>query len=316
MSQWAEMYKANYYSNDKGTSQMHNGFFLTNEHGMEIDETFLAGLSSRFVEAYSLNFHNDENLGKMLSWVDDKAKSESFFDEKSLSIFPSSDTNNINVFYLFSTLYFQQKWESSFDGKQTHTDTFHNADGTTSVATFLKHTTFTKLYEYDKYVSCYDYYQNGESIEYFVPKSEDDSIFDLLDASSLFGEDTGKEKSTLVALSLPKFEYDVTTDFSSPLSRLGLSTLFDKDVDSFGPMLKSNPEDFNTYLGFAKQRNKVSFTETGTTIKTGTVFAGFGAGSADPGDGGWEVSLNQPFVYVIRDSNSLPLYVGAYSFAS
>jgi serine protease inhibitor len=63
------------------------------------------------------------------------------------------------------------------------------------------------------------------------------------------------------------------------------------------------------FISECKQKNKVSFNEDGTTIKSVT-WTGFGAGSAGPMPDGIEVQLNQPFIYVIYDENDLPLYVG------
>lgn len=311
--QWSNMYKANYYSSSTGTTQMHNGFFLTNDYGMEISDSFLSNLTSRYVEAYSLDFHNDDDVSKMLSWVDAKTKSTSFFNKDALSIFPSSDTSNINIFYLFSTLYFQENWKKTYDGDKNYTDLFYSPDGSSSNVEYLSHTSDTYFYEYDDYVSCYDYYSNGDSIEYFVPKKVEDSIFTILEGKDFLNEDITKREETYIGLSLPKFSFDVTTDFSSTLNKMGLSILSDKNKNPLSNLLKSNPDGYSSYLGFAKQRNLVSFTEEGTTIKTGTAFAGFGAGSAGPDGGGYEVKLNQPFVYVIRDNNNLPLYIGQYS---
>lgn len=311
-SEWASMYKGDYFETKTGSTQMHNGFFLTNEYGMEISDSFLADLTSRYVEAYSLSFHDDDDVSKMLAWVDSKVKAAGFFGKDSLQIFPKTDAENINVFYLFNTIYFQEKWESRFDGDDSYQADFHQADGSTIQADYISHVTNTYLHEYDDYVSCLDYYSSGTSIEYFVPKKTTDSIFTILDGKDFLDEEPLSEKQ-YIKLSVPKFSYDVTTDFSSVLDDIGLSVLSDPKKKPLNGVLKSNPDDYSVYLGFAKQRNVVSFTEEGTTIKTGTVFAGLGTGSAGPGPDGYEVNLNQPFIYVIRDNNGLPLYIGQCS---
>jgi serine protease inhibitor len=312
-AQWNHMYKANYYSSSSGTTQMHNGFFLTNDYGMTISDSYLADLTSRYVEAYSLDFHKEDDVSKMLSWVDSKTKENGFISKDSLNIFPATDTTNINVFYLFSTLYFQANWKSTYDGDKTVQDLFYKADGSKVTTEYLRHTTETIYHEYADYVSCMDYYFNGTSIEYFVPKKVEDSIFIILEDKDFLNEDSSTATTSYVGLSLPKFTYDVKTDFSSTINKLGLSSLSDSDKKPFNNLLKTNPNNYSAYLGYVKQRNIVSFTEEGSTIKTGSVFAGFGAGSAGNDGYGYEVNLNQPFVYVIRDSNNLPLYLGQFS---
>ena len=92
---------------------------------------------------------------------------------------------------------------------------------------------------------------------------------------------------------------------------MGLSVLFDKYSKSFNGAFEELDENVSIYLDFVKQKNNISFTETGTTIKS-IAFTGFMAGAAGPAEERdvYQVDLNQPFIYAIYDQSNIPLYVG------
>ena len=64
-----------------------------------------------------------------------------------------------------------------------------------------------------------------------------------------------------------------------------------------------------SWVKLTKQKTSVSFDEDGTVVKSITFSIGNGTDSYHPSNG-YEVTLNQPFVYVIKDSNGLPLVLG------
>jgi len=96
---------------------------------------------------------------------------------------------------------------------------------------------------------------------------------------------------------------------------MGLSCLFDRNGHSFNYTFSDLPTPYFTYLTAIKQKNKISFSEDGTIIKSTTYVQLGGAKSAAPHKDGetidtYDIKLNQPFIYVVYDKNDLPLYVG------
>ena len=65
-----------------------------------------------------------------------------------------------------------------------------------------------------------------------------------------------------------------------------------------------------SYVKCTKQKTSVSFDEDGTVVKSITFSLGNGMDSYHPSNG-YEVVLNQPFVYTIKDRDGLPLVLGA-----
>ena len=314
---YKKVYENNYISTDRGTTQMYNGLFASNM--FETNANFINKLSSYYAEAYSLDFANESDVNKMLEWVGSTVNEPNYINKEELNL--SDDS----AMYIFSTMYFDNKWLSSYDTVNNKEDVFYLTKDNTITTTFMYHDYMGDIYIYDDYVSCYDNYANGYKIQYIVPKSIEDNIYDIISNKNFLVEDETKklicykesyngelyEVDPIIELSLPKFNSTSKTDFNDTLKNMGLSVLFDKYSKSFNGAFEELDEDTSIYLDFVKQKNNISFSETGTTIKS-IAFTGFMAGAAGPAEERdvYQVDLNQPFIYAIYDQSNIPLYVG------
>ncbi len=297
-------YRSDYYVGSNGTTQMYNAAFLTGAFNANPD--YLAALSDQYVEAYSMNFQRDADVQKMLAWVDSKMGEKNFLRKENLDLSPET------IAYLFSTVYFDNKWLTAFASSSTYEDYFYGAQ-TNKKISFMKHSYNGSVFDKGKYVSCYDYYCNGMVVKYIVPKELTDDVYTLVEGEDVLAMDNADAESNYVVnLSVPKFTSECGIDFTETLKGLGLEYLFSKSGTSFNYMFSGLPTPFYTYLMTVKQKNKVSFSEDGTVIKSTTYASVGGNTSVGPGmiRRTYDVNLNQPFMYVIYDVNGLPLYVG------
>ena len=70
-------------------------------------------------------------------------------------------------------------------------------------------------------------------------------------------------------------------------------------------------DDFNIYIQKIKQKNEVEFNEDGSIVKSVTMASFGNGGKAAPMENDTlDVKLNQPFIYIIRDINGTPIFVG------
>ena len=112
-------------------------------------------------------------------------------------------------------------------------------------------------------------------------------------------------------MSVPKFQASSLIDFSEILKNLGLKKAFNREAKSFNYAFTSLDKDDSVFLKYVKQKNTIKFDEDGTIAKTVSM-AGIGkATSSSIIENTFSVRLNQPFIYIIEDSNGLPLYVGS-----
>ena len=93
---------------------------------------------------------------------------------------------------------------------------------------------------------------------------------------------------------------------------LGFSDIFNRNIDSFKNAFNDlKLDDYNIYIQTMKQRNEVEFNEDGSMVKSVTQTSFGAAMSAAPHEHDTlEVDLNQPFIYIIRDINDTPIFVG------
>lgn len=301
---YKKAYLNDYFVNESGTLQMYNGLFADSKY--EINNSLLNDLTDLYVEAYSLDLLNDEDVKKMLSWVDQKVDEKNFLEKKDLEI------DEYTALLLMSTLYFDNKWATMFSNDDTYSSTFNTINDEKINVEYMIHSYFGKVYRYEKYDSFYDYYKNGCKVQYITPRSDiqvDENIYELLDGVNFFNEnEENVNDEVIITLSVPKFDSSSFIDFSDTLKDLGLMSVFNKDGKAFNNVFTNLNENDSIFLKYVKQKNVISFNEDGTTIKS-VSFGGFGASSAGPMTS-LTVKLDRPFVYVIYDPSGLPIYIG------
>ena len=190
---------------------------------------------------------------------------------------------------------------------------------------FLASNYFAETYfDYGSYISVRDYYYGGNaSVTYLVPKKVEDNIFELTKNDNIFEEnpkykkyagaaDSESYKEFKINLKTPKFNLKSDVDFRPCLESLGFGSIFDRHADSFKNAFSGEAvKDKTTWLQTLKQRNEVEFNEDGSIVRSVSM-AGMACGEAAPmqPDGTLDVDLNQPFIYIIRDINDNPIFVG------
>lgn len=309
------MYKTNFFCNENGTMQQYNASFQTTK--LSYNRSYIDALTAHYAEAYAVDFSSDVGVQKILEWIDQKTGENGFWREEDLSIKENT------ALMLFSTLFFDNKWSTTYNDSRSYRAAFYGSAGEEE-AVFMNHSYMGDCYDYGDYLAFYDYYRNDMKIKYFTPKEEGD-IFALTSGKDLLRDDEnyrirptyGEEDADLpivVNLSVPKFSKTCLVDFSEILKEMGLSDLFAKTSHSFNHAFSGLSEDTSVYLSFVKQKNKVTFTEEGTTIKSVTYAQLEGATSAAPMDS-IDIRLDRPFIYVVYDANNLPVYIGSVNNA-
>lgn len=314
-------FRNNFYANQNGTVQMYQGFF--SDYRRQINDAILPSLDQRYVEGYQLDFQKKKDVDRVLQWVDKHVNAKGFLNERDLEI------TDETAWIFFSTLYFNNKWNTKFIDENSKKEIFYGTQGEQEM-TFMHHSyNCDSVYNYGSYLTFLDYYENSYTIKYFVPTKSGDNIFDLIQGQNIFVDDESKKmtpeidendpyqsKGYIVDLKLPKFEVSYFQDFSDILANQGLARAFEKDSHSFDYTYQNLSKDESIYLKYVKQKSEISMSETGTIVKSVT-FAGANGATSAPSivRDTIRIELNQPFLYIIQDSNGLPLYVGSFNHA-
>ena len=116
----------------------------------------------------------------------------------------------------------------------------------------------------------------------------------------------------MINLSTPKFTTKSDIDFYKCLDNLGFGDIYNKNIDSFKNAFDDEKlDDYNSYIQKIKQKNEVEFNEDGSIVKSVTMSTLAATDIAPPmGNDTLDVKLNQPFIYIIRDINDTPIFVG------
>ena len=313
---YQHMMNANSYAVDDCTTQLKNSAFFTNEH--KINPDYISLLNNIYCEAYQLDIHQEVN--KMVSWANQALNDSNYINKDFFEI----DEETVLVY--MSTLYFKNMWNDKYLESNNFIDDFYLSNGETLKTTYMKHSYFIDhYYDYGDYISFSDYYLNKRcSITYIVPKSNKDNIYDLTKTANIFKDNEEniieniktygdyQEKDLInVKLTTPKIKLDYQINLKDTLCQLGLEDIFNRDIDTFRNAFIDAPSNHNFYLQKIKQKNQTEFNEDGTIVKSLAVAMGGESKSSNPFEmDTLEVNLNQPFIYIIKDVNDMPIYVG------
>lgn len=307
---YEKLIKANSFGKENSTIQVKNAAFLDNKY--EYSTEFVNDLTKLYCEAYQLDFDLDRK--KIFEWIDQALKTSNYIDNRSLEI------DKETMLFLFSTFYFKNDWYIKYRSDKNIKDNFYLNGNDKVQTTFMKHSYLIDCYyDYGNYLSVTDYYTDKvASVTYLVPKKVDDNIYELTKGKNIFVDEeenkvvnSNPKESIMVKLTTPKFSFKTDIDLKSSLVNLGFEDAFDRNINSFDKVIKENPAGkYNVYLQNIKQRNEIEFNENGTIVRS-LATASFGAGSAGVTEMNTvEVKLNQPFIYIIKDINGSPIFVG------
>lgn len=307
---YEKLIKANSFGKENSTIQVKNAAFLDNKY--EYSTEFVNDLTKLYCEAYQLDFDLDRK--KIFEWIDQALKTSNYIDNRSLEI------DKETMLFLFSTFYFKNDWYIKYRSDKNIKDNFYLNGNDKVQTTFMKHSYLIDCYyDYGNYLSVTDYYTDKvASVTYLIPKKVEDNIYELTKGKNIFVDEeenkvvnSNPKESIMVKLTTPKFSFKTDIDLKSSLGNLGFEDAFDRNINSFDKVIKENPaEKYNVYLQNIKQRNEIEFNENGTIVRS-LATASFGAGSAGVTEMNTvEVKLNQPFIYIIKDINGSPIFVG------
>lgn len=296
--------KNNYFANDleKSTVQAKQAVFI--EYKLGANQTFVNELTRRRAEAYELDFHKSDDVNNIITWISQSVNEQNFISKDDLELEPDS------ALLFISSLYFDCTWSHTFKTTDTKADNFYLNSGEVVRTPFMNHVYSGAVQEFDDYFTFKDYYNAPYYVQYFAPKNENDNILDILPADFL--NKSAEPQNGIISLSLPKFKFTAKTDLSKTVQQLGITNPYIKKSNHLRNAFKDPEEMVYSYLTYSKQKTSVAFSEDGTTIKSVVMSHGNGGKeSYNHHTNGFDIKLNQPFVYCIRDSvNDLPLLLG------
>lgn len=302
-------FENNFFIDDDSGMYTYNGLFLNKP--LYVDDSVIDNLTYRYTEAFSFDYNNSSDQDKIVSWVNTHSPI-SEFSKNDLQIRPNERLD----FYLFSSMYFKNKWYTPFQKNATSDGDFYNLDGSTSKTKFMNHKIYSAYIDNENYFTFYDYYQHSYSIQYILPQNghtlNEVMNDEIINMSPRHNSENQNIKYDPIDLYVPKFTQTFNVDLTEYLKKTSAADIYDGKHDMFSKTLHLEGENGISYILKTKQMNKVAFDEDGTEVKSLSI--SFGGGSKAPGrEGGYEIRLNEPFGYIIRDYNNCPIFMGKFT---
>ena len=220
-------------------------------------------------------------------------------------------TENINlspdtILALYSTIYFQAKWQDQFNEARNTKDVFHTPDGDIT-ATFMNKTRAQMNYYWGETFSAVALSLKNGSMMWFILPDEGYTTADVLADEAymqmVLQKNWENKKWMMVNLSVPKFDVSSSIQLKDGLQEMGVTDVFSEGVADFSAITGDVP----IFLTAANQSVRVEIDEEG--VKAAAYIEIPGAGSAAPPDEIIDFVLDRPFIFAITTAN-IPLFMG------
>ena len=225
--------------------------------------------------------------------------------------FLKKSTSNVNlspdtILALYSTIYFQAKWQDEFSASKNTQDTFHAPNGDKTV-TFMNKKLAQMYYYYgDNFSAVALSLKNGSRMWFILPDEgycTADVLADGQYMQMVLQQDWENEKWMKVNLSVPKFDVNSTMNLRGGLQEMGVTDVFNEGAANFSAITGDVP----IFLTAANQSVRVQIDEEG--VKAAAYIEFPGAMSPEPPEEIIDFILDRPFIFAITTDN-IPLFMG------
>ena len=220
-------------------------------------------------------------------------------------------TENINlspdtILALYSTIYFQAKWQDQFNQANNTKDVFHTPNGDIT-ATFMNKKLAQMYYYWGDHFSAVALGLKNGSWMWFILPDEGYTTADVLADGEymqmVLQQEWENEKWMKVNLSVPKFDVNSTINLKDGFEKMGVTDVFTEGTANFSEITADMP----IFLTAANQSVRVQIDEEG--VKAAAYIEFPGAGSPAPPEEIIDFILDRPFLFAITTAN-IPLFIG------
>jgi serpin B len=223
-------------------------------------------------------------------------------EDKIQNIVPEGAITEESRLVLANAIYFYGGWLDTFDAENTADGDFTLLDGSTVSVPLMQQQEFYAYAAGDGYqVIELPYAGSQFAFTVLLPdEGQFDAIEGMLDAAILDAV-LAELGSRELILTLPKFEFEYSASLADTLKALGMTDAFDAEVADFSGMLEASASE-PLAIGDVLHKAFISVDEEGTEAAAATTV--LMAGSAAPTDPPLEVTIDRPFVFLIRDTQT------------
>lgn len=292
------------YNNVDKVLSLANGIYIRDTYSKYVKEDYIKILNENYNA--EINYDSFSNANNINNWIENKT----------LGIIKNMLRDDLvknpnTKMLLINALAIDMEWEEPFKSSKTYGEEFNLDNGNKMIATMMHKETSNDSVSYYKdenittlTMNLKEY--NNTQLE-FVAIMPEDNLSDYIEKFTIEDFDNIIKKSTLasktkngVKISIPKFSFDYDLKLKNNLTKMGITDAFDGDLADFSNMSESNEP---IYVSDALHKANIDFTEKGVKAAAVTVIY-MTMGVAVQEDKPIEISIDKPFLYVIRDKNT------------
>lgn len=232
----------------------------------------------------------------------------SFVKENTNEMIPTiiNDLRNDDAMVLVNALAFDGEWDVPYEEGSIQDKFFTNIDGSTSTVSMMNSTENSYIRSAEGYGLMKDY-KDGEYKFVALLPNEDVDFNDFI--NNLTAEDLiiAMENPVHCEVNayIPKFKSEYSTELSSALKDMGMSSAFDEQAD-FSSMTEG-PNHLR--IDYVIHKTSIEVSENGTLAAAATAIIMKNDEIAETSS--LEVNLNRPFIYAIVDTETMtPIFIG------
>ena len=297
--QVSAIWESTYNDNGHEISTLANSLWL--EEGLSYQQDTMDNLAYHYYASVYQGDLGSQKINNAISaWINNNTGGFLKNATKNISLSPET------ILALYSTIYFQAKWQDEFSKMNNTKDVFHTPDGD-KTATFMNKD-LAQMYYYwgDRFGAVALSLKNGSRMWFVLPDegyTPSDVLADGQYMQMVLQQDWENEKWMKVNLSVPKFDVNSTTSLKDGLQKMGVTDVFEESAANFSELTGDIP----IFLTAANQSVRVQIDEEG--VKAAAYIEIPGATSPAPPEEIIDFIIDRPFVFAIT-TESIPLFVG------
>lgn len=293
-------------SNDSNKLIISNSFWINKDTSANgIKEEYKQTIKDVYKAGIELISMNQKGVDKINNWVSDSTEG---FMKKALSIEDIVEADSI----LVNTIYFDGKWECTFDASLTRKEDFTLFNGSTQKVDMMSSQEYY-YFENDNATAFAKNYKDGRyQFIGILPKNSGEFDISSLNIEELLTtKKNTNELNVDLYVKLPKIDFEEKFELSSILQTMGVEKIFDESKHNLTGIYKDMGSEQVSYVDEVLHNVKLKVDEEGTKAAAVTSIISKNTCTAiEEPKQIIRVDLDRPFVAIIMDTETnTPLFI-------
>ncbi len=290
--------------------QLNIGNSLWGQNGYPFNSVFLETLNKKFGSKLHLaDFKTDGGRNKASSDINQWVSQET--EGKITKLIDKGFLSETTRLVLANAIYFKAKWATPF--KESGNQSFSLLDNDFVITPSMNVKAFLKYTKGADYQAIELPYKGNQMSMVILLPTVGQGQFENISKSLNYQyveQLLGAMKARPIELAMPKFNIATELSLADTLNNMGIKDAFSSENSDFSAMKSEAYEnkDENIYISKILHKAVIKIDETGTVAAAATTVGKMSVGC---GDNAFKISIDRPFIFIIRDLNSgAVLFVG------